>query len=715
MPTETHIPAAAAPTPAGPPGGATAVDPKAAVPDTVQPDPNNPEPSPIGLTQVQQLTRHIEKRRTGGKPVAPGFHIVHLLGEGTFGNVWLARDEQSGMMVAIKFFARQTGQQWQMLQDEVKQLVTLDGIHGIVQLKDVAADADPPYFVMSYAPNGSLADRLVTGSMPISDAVAVFTGIVRTLAIVHAKGILHCDLKPGNVLIDPMGQPLIADFGQAHLASDASPALGTFFYMAPEQADLAHQSPDTRWDVYALGALFYALLTGEPPRKNPDLCDALEQTVELSRRLRVYREGIPKAPKPVEHRRLRGMDRALADVLDRCLEIDPARRLRDAGAVLDALRRREVRRRQRPIVLTVAIAAISFLTMMGLFGRYQAERSYRRTRDEFTNRIATAAGDPAGHTARRVAEQLETDLRHRIELLDLWSRDGLAELIVACPRAKLEYADARLRRLEDWVRSKARADDARDDVFSTVSVVDADGHFLTRIDSLGAAPSRAEWQDNYHRSFAWRDWFSGQGHQFDRKTEPHRPITGPHVSEPYFGQGLNKGKRLFNISVPVKAGDAVTGLLVGHIYTEKYYGWVKRMRDLQDGFAVVVNDRGHCLCHPEEDLIEPQPERPMEVFYPVDSPLLTGAEDSGILHEFNDPVKPGGEFVADFARFQPYANHPDRKWLVVIKYPLGPLAALRDNLWSVVRDLILASGVFIAVGGVGLWWLLRREERLARA
>ena len=112
---------------------------------------------------------------------------------------------------------------------------------------------------------GSLAARLKAGPLPLREALSFFRQIAEALAFVHAKGIRHCDLKPGNVLLNQHGQPLIADFGQAHLSDDAAPALGTFFYMAPEQAEAAPQIPDTRWDVYGLGALFFAMLTGGPP------------------------------------------------------------------------------------------------------------------------------------------------------------------------------------------------------------------------------------------------------------------------------------------------------------------------------------------------------------------------------------------------------------------------------------------------------------------
>src|SRR5208337_3643069 len=95
---------------------------------------------------------------------------------------------------------------------------------------------EPPYYIMTYAEHGSLAHRLDQGPMPVAEALTLFRQITYALAYVHAKGVRHCDLKPGNILLDVRDRPLVGDFGQAHLASDLSPALGTFFYMAPEQA-----------------------------------------------------------------------------------------------------------------------------------------------------------------------------------------------------------------------------------------------------------------------------------------------------------------------------------------------------------------------------------------------------------------------------------------------------------------------------------------------
>src|SRR5690606_20160783 len=96
------------------------------------------------------------------------------------------------------------------------------------------------------------------GSLPVGEAVEVFREVAVGLSHAHDKGVLHCDLKPANILLDQDLKPRLADFGQSRLSHEQRPALGTLFYMAPEQADL-EAVPDASWDVYALGALLFTM------------------------------------------------------------------------------------------------------------------------------------------------------------------------------------------------------------------------------------------------------------------------------------------------------------------------------------------------------------------------------------------------------------------------------------------------------------------------
>ena len=183
----------------------------------------------------------------------PGYELRRLLGTGAYGEVWVAINQTTGRQVAIKFYAHRGGLDWSLLSREVEKLAFLSADRYVVQLLDVGWDADPPYYVMEFIERGSVDDLLKReGHLPATEAVTLFREIAIGLLHAHAKGVLHCDLKPANVLLDQDNKPRIADFGQSRLSHEQTPALGTLFYMAPEQADLK-AVPDVRWDVYALG------------------------------------------------------------------------------------------------------------------------------------------------------------------------------------------------------------------------------------------------------------------------------------------------------------------------------------------------------------------------------------------------------------------------------------------------------------------------------
>jgi predicted Ser/Thr protein kinase len=620
---------------------------------------------------------------------------VRLLGEGTFGKVWLYAQHESDKPVAVKFFTRGTSRQFRGLLAEVKKLALLDGDPGIVQVYDVEADAVPPYFVMTYAPGGSLAQLLAArGKLPVPEALALFRRVTEALAYVHAKGIRHCDLKPGNVLLDAVGRPLVADFGQAHLHGEVTPALGTFFYMGPDQAEVGKSIPDTRWDVYGLGALFYAMLTGRPPRESAALRDELARTGDLAHRLTRYREWLHQAPHPDAHRRLPGMDRRLAALIDRCLELDPGKRLRDAGAVLAALDRRDRHRRRRPLLLFGLVAPVALLLAMLfagiLFGRQTVHDSEGALTRQLLNNDLVAA--------HLIANVVQEKLDDRARVLDRRARAPALARAVKQKETR-EQLRARLQRYKE-------AD--QENFFFKWSLIDARGFLLADV-----IPE----DELYGRCWAWRDWFNGTGNKLGREEEFFDPVRSLHVSQPYVSQGVDEQGRprplCLSISCPVFDPDdprAVAAVLVGTMHVHGLHDWLEGSGfDDTHAFPVLLNERRHCLLHPREESWKPRRGANPEAF---DCPVFREVIDerrADTTDDHHDPLD-GQTYLAA------YVPVPKYGWGVVVQHDreaaLQPVHDLRVR----VRRFGLFAAAAMGALTSGLWvWLiasLRREERV---
>jgi eukaryotic-like serine/threonine-protein kinase len=311
----------------------------------------------------------------------PGYQIERCLGSGAYGSVWLAAERNTGKRVAIKFYTHRRGLDWALLNREVEKLAVLYNSRDVIGLMHVGWDADPPFYVMEYLQNGSLSRLLEQGPLPVDQAVRIATAVTRALVHAHRHGILHCDVKPANVLLDGDFIPRLADFGQARLSNEQSPALGTLFFMAPEQADL-DAVPDPRWDVYALGALLYQMLCGEAPYRTAENERRIKGAGSLAEKLAAYRAAVQQSPRPKRHREMRSVDARLADIIDRCLAVDPAQRFPDAAAVAEALAGRA---RYRSLFPALALGIVlPGLLMLALFPlALSAVKSSRDLREEY--------------------------------------------------------------------------------------------------------------------------------------------------------------------------------------------------------------------------------------------------------------------------------------------------------------------------------------------
>ena len=155
-------------------------------------------------------------------------------------------------------------------QAEVTAAAQLEHPH-IVPIYEVGKESGWQYFGMKLIDGGNLAQKMAEGPLPELDAVDLVLKIAKAIAYAHERGIVHRDLKPANILMDRSGQPHVTDFGLAkQLKSGISlthsgAILGTPSYMAPEQAAGGRGEVGPACDVYSLGAILYALLTGKPP------------------------------------------------------------------------------------------------------------------------------------------------------------------------------------------------------------------------------------------------------------------------------------------------------------------------------------------------------------------------------------------------------------------------------------------------------------------
>ncbi len=261
------------------------------------------------------------------------YEIQNELGRGGMGVVYKARQVSLNRPVALKMIkAGLLADDAELIrfQNEARAVALLDH-PGIVPVYEVGEHDGRRYFSMKLIEGGNLAERLDSFRDDLRAAVALMIETAEAVQHAHTRGILHRDLKPANVLVDAKGRPHITDFGLAKwVESDvevtASGAImGTPAYMSPEQAAGRRGAMTLATDVYGLGAIFYALLTGKAPFGGGSVIDTLD----------AVRSDPPEPPS----KRGANIPRDLELICLKCLEKNPADRYPTAGTLADDLRR----------------------------------------------------------------------------------------------------------------------------------------------------------------------------------------------------------------------------------------------------------------------------------------------------------------------------------------------------------------------------------------
>src|SRR6266511_2302950 len=237
-------------------------------------------------------------------------------------------DRQLGRRVAIKVLAPPFDRDGEFVERFQREARAAAGLShpNIVAVFDSGSDDGTHFIVTELVEGETLAERLRRdGPKPPADAVAVAVDVCHALAAAHERGVVHRDIKPGNVMLLPDGRVKVVDFGIARAAGSdtltgTGEVLGSTAYLSPEQA--SGGSGDQRSDLYALGCVLYEMLTGEVPFR----ADTPIATM--------YRHVNEDPPRPST---VRPVPAELEDVAMRCLEKDPKRRFGSAGELEQAL------------------------------------------------------------------------------------------------------------------------------------------------------------------------------------------------------------------------------------------------------------------------------------------------------------------------------------------------------------------------------------------
>src|SRR5438270_4021666 len=259
------------------------------------------------------------------------YELLEEIGRGGQGVVYRARQKSLNRTVALKVIGLghwATEAHLKRFRLEAEAAASLEH-PGIVPIHEVGERNGSSYFSMKFVEGGQRDEVAKRQPIPIRQAVELIAKIARTVHYAHEHGILHRDIKPGNILLDQKGGPHLTDFGLARLVESESTVtrtlevMGTPSYMAPEQAVGDNAATSSATDVYGIGAVLYQLLTGHPPFAGGTTYETIKLLLDTE----------PRQPRLWS----RKIDRDLSTICLKCLEKDPKRRYSTARALAEDL------------------------------------------------------------------------------------------------------------------------------------------------------------------------------------------------------------------------------------------------------------------------------------------------------------------------------------------------------------------------------------------
>jgi predicted Ser/Thr protein kinase len=372
-------------------------------------------------------TSHPSRRdplRPESWPDLPGYEILEEMGRGGMGIVYKARQIALGRLVAVKL-VRADGlipEDWRRRFTQEAKAMALLQHPNVVQIHEIGRQREQQFLVMEYVEGQSLAASLVEGPWPARKAAEFVAIVARAMHAAHQQGVIHRDLKPGNILIAADGTPKICDFGLAkHWEQTADQTatgqlVGTPSYMAPEQVLGAHGTLGPAVDIYAMGAVLYELLTG----RAAFMADNPLQILQLISRQEPVppRQWQPAIPRDIE------------TICLKCLAKDSRRRYATASDLADDLARflanqpihaRPVGpigrgwrwcRRHPSIAALMGMATVAIVLVLAVVLGYNHRLACELDRTEAARQQVLATQEKLhGKLAQEIAHRLDGDLR----------------------------------------------------------------------------------------------------------------------------------------------------------------------------------------------------------------------------------------------------------------------------------------------------------------